>query len=105
MSWVVLFVFTISILPKSYFHDILAGHTDTLIHCELQEEKKECIHPEGFNCRFDDLVVTAQYVPVQASFSLEHPAVYPSITTTYTSYILQEHYAYAVNRGPPSIVA
>jgi hypothetical protein len=57
---VLILVFAVSVAPKAWFHDLVADHKD-LPDCRQLHHSK-VFHYQGFNCHFDDLVVTAPFV-------------------------------------------
>jgi hypothetical protein len=96
-------VFTISFVPKSFFHDLLANHQD-VISCEHPGKEATCVHPKGFNCSFDDLVVSTPYVVDTTGFSIGKPDYYISYTSLERKLVLQQYFLGTESRGPPSIV-
>jgi hypothetical protein len=101
-SWL-LVLFTISFIPKSYFHDLLADHND-VISCEHPGKDETCIHPKGINCSFNDLVVTAPYVTVSTAWNDLLPTIFTENKYSYIQPFLEVCYLAAESRGPPSIV-
>jgi hypothetical protein len=95
-----LLLFSISTAPKAYFHDILANHNDSS-GCH-QPHKKSAFHVQGYNCHFDELVVTAPFV-MQADepvhfikfYTEQKPARY---SISFFPVFLQ----HKENRGPPA---
>src|SRR6478672_2477555 len=94
-----LLIFFISMMPRAYFHDVLAHHKDGQ-RCTLSH-KSTAVHTRGFDCHFDDLVVSAPFTPTSEQpvqfifFTHESYAVSPvafplSLTCSGTE-----------NRGPP----
>jgi hypothetical protein len=93
-------VFSISIAPKVFFHDALANHRDKLT-CQ-HPGNNYCLHQQGFNCHFDDLVVTAPYLH-QQNTSIDFTAHYSSVeSASYYELQLQHHIQQNVTRGPPN---
>jgi hypothetical protein len=96
-----LLVFAISAAPRAYFHDLLAGHKD-FSTCR-QVHKTPVLHTEGYNCHFDDVVVTAPFVlqPVQAiaPASLVFETFAIPFTCSWHPVFLQIR----ESRGPPSV--
>jgi hypothetical protein len=93
-------IFLISIAPKAYFHDLLANHKD--FPACTQVHKTAVLHSHGFNCHFDDLVVSAPFlllaeqpiVFINFHFDKKQPSFYSSF--------LQSFLLHKENRGPPS---
>ncbi|HEX8356677.1 MAG TPA: hypothetical protein VF610_04665, partial [Segetibacter sp.] len=76
--------FVFSNTPKTFLHQVFAGHTDYIVVCEHSEA---CIHQDDVDCHFDDLVVNASYVLtaatlpplVEKTFQLSTPHFYASV--------------------------
>lgn len=93
-------VLTVGITPKSFFHDLIANHKD-YSDCR-QIHKSTAFHQQGFNCHFDDLVVTVPYllvteqpvVSVNFYFEKRQPSFYSSILSSFSQH--------KESRGPPS---
>jgi hypothetical protein len=60
ISFFLLIVLAISVVPKAYFHDVIANHTDTVQVC-TDNTRSVHLHQNGMNCHFDQLVVTSLY--------------------------------------------
>jgi hypothetical protein len=95
--------FTISCVPKSFFHDLIANHQD-VISCEHPGKAASCVHPKGFNCSFEKLVVTSPYVVAAAGFSIVKPVSFPTHKRVHSSFVLSPYFPHSESRGPPSIV-
>jgi hypothetical protein len=104
LASLLLVLFTISFLPKSYFHDVIANHTDAA-SCGRSSEKLSCIHEKGFHCSFNDLVAAAPYVPFNAAFNLVQPFIHAAYTGCHCTIILQQQFFGTESRGPPALVA
>jgi hypothetical protein len=96
-----LLVFAISIAPKAWFHDLIANHKDST-SCH-QVHKAAVLHVKGYNCHFDDLVVSAPFLLQQ-----EQPVVlvnfYPrEKQTVFSSSFYSAFIQHKENRGPPAV--
>jgi hypothetical protein len=96
-----LLLFTLSITPKIYFHDVVADHKDVITTCVHPEKPKACLHQQGYNCELNDPVISSPYLSVAIStWSL--PEIYfaispaPSVVS-----IKQECLIHKESRGPP----
>jgi len=96
--------FTISFIPKSVFHDLIASHTDA-VSCDHPVTKTECAHQQGYKCSFNDLVVTAPYLSFVSAFSFDAQVIYSSFTSAFYAFILQHHFFGTESRGPPRLFA
>ena len=89
----------LSIMPKTFVHDLFAHHTDVTA-CNDQDLQGPCIHKQGFNCQQTDLVVPGSYTISDFS-NILHP-VFPAVTLTVVSSSLHQNIlSTACNRGPP----
>jgi hypothetical protein len=101
ISFFLLIVLAISVVPKAYFHDVIANHTDTVQVCS-DNTRSVHLHQNGINCHFDQLVVTSLY-----HYSVDPIAeAYISRFISFHSgpepiYFLQPSFA-RESRGPPS---
>ncbi len=94
-----LLIFGISSTPKIYFHDLVADHKDAS-GCE-QIHTTTALHNQGYNCHFDDLVVSSPFI-VQTAFSISLSQQYfkeklINFISSYCSSVVQ----YKESRGPP----
>jgi hypothetical protein len=99
ISSFLLVIFTISIAPKLYFHELVAHHKDSA-SC-YQTHSGTVLHQMGYNCHFDDLVVTAPFVPgCEPAVSLGARFIekldFPLYTHTFQYFVLHKD-----SRGPP----
>lgn len=96
-----LLIFSISVAPKAYFHDLIAHHKD-YSNCN-DFHKNSVLHKEGYNCHFDDLVVSTPFT-VPAERNLPPVTVYfdqPPVRFCFRS--LPAFIKQIDNRGPPAI--
>lgn len=95
-------LYTISIAPKTYFHDVLAHHKDTPA-CTHPYGATVCLHQEKFNCHFDNLVVAALYVSDVKTVSFSAPQPVAAEPVTYIPSFHSCFKAAAGGRGPPVV--
>jgi hypothetical protein len=95
-----LMLFTISIAPKIYFHNLVADHKDVAGCGQLH--KTAVLHLQGFNCHFDDLVVTAPYLSQTEEPVLLVHLVFEKKQPVFSSVFLSSFSQHKENRGPPS---
>jgi hypothetical protein len=96
-----LLVFLTSIAPRAFFHDMVANHED-LPDCR-QLHHSTVLHQQGFNCHFDDLVVSVPiallsdpaFVFTDFNFANNPASFYFSPT--------QSVFQHKESRGPPTI--
>jgi len=102
IAFLLLLVFAVSTAPKAYFHDLLANHKDVAF-CHHPPTTSDCVHKQGYNCHFDDLVVSAPFlslteqpvVLINFYFEKKQPAFYYSFPQSFLQH--------KENRGPPTI--
>jgi hypothetical protein len=104
-KWVaslLLVVFAISITPKAYFHEVIARHKDVSV-CTHPPQAAHCIHKQGFNCHFDDLVVTAPFLLGKAIDSFDSIARFPNMSSVYKESFLACSLLQKKGRAPPAV--
>jgi hypothetical protein len=94
-------MFTVSIAPRSYFHDLVADHKD-FSDCR-QSHHSTVLHQQGLNCHFDDLVVSAPFLSW-----VEQPVVLIDFClgekqSAFYSSLLSSFLQHKESRGPPSV--
>ena len=92
-------VLLVGIAPKAFFHEIVAHHKDVPT-CN-EEHKSAVFHHQGYNCHFDDLVVTAPFL-----FISEQPIIFKQFhfekkQQELYSFHLSSFSQHKENRGPP----
>jgi hypothetical protein len=92
-------ILLIGIAPKSFFHDIVAHHRDVSTCKEVH--KTAVFHQQGYNCHFDDLVVTTPFlfVSTQLVFKLFHFEKKQEALYSFHLPLFSQH---KENRGPPT---
>lgn len=99
-----LFLSLVSFLPKAYFHEALANHKDG-VNCPHNGEQTPCVHTQGYNCSFTDLVVTSPYEPAAINVCLVKPLLYSSFNNCFYTPLLSQTFFSAESRGPPAFAA
>ena len=101
IALVLLLVFSISAMPQSFFHDLLAGHKDSPA-CHEPTSTETHLHQRTFECHFDNLVVNVPY------FGTE-PQLTEAVTNFFTAHLaglVQDQLVHRAtsfdSRGPPS---
>ncbi len=94
-----LLVFSISVTPRVFFHDLAAHHKDVLT-CNLSHPSP-ALHVQGFNCHFDDLVVAVPFIIVPDQV-LNSPVSYKIVSIPIPcTHALPSFTSQTDNRGPP----
>ncbi len=94
-------LFTISFIPKSHFHDVIATHTDDK-GCEHPAQNLGCLHQKGFNCSFNDLVVTTPYISLIIKFNFNEVRFLSSSVSNYYCFLFKHYFFNTESRGPPA---
>jgi len=100
-AFCLLVLFTISVTPKIYFHDVIANHKDVVSLCHHPQKVKACLHPKSFNCQLDDLVITAPYLILPIVHSLSVHSHFQSFSSAYSSSFTKHYLIHKESRGPP----
>lgn len=101
-SLLMLFIFSLSITPKIFLHDITANHKDEtaiIIH----DEHDQHVDEKGFSCDTLNLVATSPFEEVQAISLADCAIVYPAYSTEFTSRFYTRTYKLTSLRGPPAM--
>jgi hypothetical protein len=100
IAFFLLIVFTISMAPKTYFHGLLAGHKD-ISYCSEVHKASSCLHQQGIQCHFDDLVVSSAYTLQFNPIVFTPEVIYTSFFGLYKRNILRETATVKNVRGSP----
>jgi hypothetical protein len=95
-----LLLFTFSITPERYLHDLIADHKDFY---SFHSSEDTAVYQSGINCHCEDLVVSTPFV--EASFELSiRPLVWHKEFTP-SSYYFNPLTTYSAkdSRGPPAV--
>ena len=92
----------LSIVPKTFLHDVFAHHTDVTA-CNDVDLTSPCIHKQGYNCQQTDIVVPLAYTPGDASVKIIADVETVPLISFSTSYLKNSHSAIS-GRGPPFYV-
>jgi hypothetical protein len=102
VAFLLLVVFAISVTPKAYFHEVIARHKDVSV-CTHPPQAAHCIHKQGFNCHFDDLVVTAPFLLEKNNYSFDIIARYSNTSAVYKASFLACSLLQKKGRAPPAV--
>lgn len=101
IACVILIVFTISIIPKKYFHDFFSHHIDYLYGTNPNSKAKE-INTYKFNCGFKETLAIEPYIEsktIQFCFIVWYPALK---AISISERLFNTIFEYFIHRGPPS---
>jgi hypothetical protein len=93
-------VFALSITPKVVFHEVLAGHTDSLL-CQDKDKTSPHFHQPVFHCSFDDLVVASPYLTTGIQTVPERPSFFTRTVFGFFSSTASTPFLHCESRGPP----
>jgi hypothetical protein len=100
LTLVMLAIFTLSITPKKYVHDLITEHTDFYSFHPAHEVN---VSQAGLSCHCEDLVVSAPFIPTSFETVLATELHYKEfITTPYYFFFYNAHTAKDL-RGPPCL--
>ena len=102
-GWMMLLVFSLSITPKQYLHDVFAGHQDMAVTAKTSKETQ--VTKQGYHCECNNLVATSPFTTHESFKDIEAPVVYRvavvnELSQGFTSFRFNSHGL----RGPPAIV-
>jgi len=100
-AFVILVLFSFSITPKRYFHDLLASHVDTSIQKKVSGNEE--VNKSGFNCDCDTLVATSPFTEENSEIVI---SLLPVHISHYTSFIIPLYtasHSFIELRGPPAV--
>ncbi|MGN6165060.1 MAG: hypothetical protein ACTHOF_11035 [Flavisolibacter sp.] len=103
LAFILLVVFAISTAPKAYFHDLVANHKDDIVNCTHLPTSAPCAHKQGFNCHFDDLVVTVPFLFQKTQISFCALLANADKQTVYLSSFSPYFFSHSTGRGPPQV--
>lgn len=96
-----LLIFTFSITPKRYLHDLVADHTD--YYSGFNPGGEPAVNQAGFDCDCDELVVSTPYIEIVGKqSSLEQIAFCSFILSSYSLFITPSRTTNDL-RGPPAL--
>jgi hypothetical protein len=100
VAGVLLIVFTISVTPKKYFHDILSHHQDELF--TPSNAATGGLNHYQFSCGFVDIAIVVPFLPAFGYYSEHYETAHPyrgtyTIKRVWGDAVLQKSL-----RGPPS---
>jgi len=98
-AFLLLLIFTLSIIPKRYLHDIFANHTEAESH--QAEQGKLIVSEAGFNCDCDNLVGTSPCAELDELITSPIQLQYPLFPTHYHYSVPPEPAHFFELRGPP----
>lgn len=96
-----LWVFSLSITPQTYLHDLFAGHTDSLVW--LAPGEKDVVNKSGLDCHFNDLVATSPFLDLREEILIQPLIASGPLPTPFLVGAAFDQPFYWEGRGPPSL--
>ncbi|MBN8665901.1 MAG: hypothetical protein J0M30_00265 [Chitinophagales bacterium] len=101
LSVMMLAIFTLSITPQTFLHDLFAGHRDG--PAKLEPGKDAQLGKAGVDCHFNDQVATSPFLDQIDEIALStSPVLTKAITPELEDAVLTRP-SYWEGRGPPAI--
>lgn len=95
-------VFTISITPKSAFHDLIASHNDECF--DNHQFKSDQITRQSFSCHFENLVVESPYIWQPQPIEVSLITLFNSYQSSLQVNLFPQNSYYSELRGPPVVI-
>jgi hypothetical protein len=101
ISGLLLCIFTFSITPKQWLHDVIANHKDSYAY---SVDGKIILTTAGFHCNCDNLVVQSPFISYDGPAEVNAPAFFVLYQSATISNLISAHHFFSSLRGPPSQV-
>lgn len=98
---VIMLVFSLSITPKKFLHDLVADHQDD-VSIAINDGHDHIDH-HGFNCNCDNLVATSPFAEHTETLAFNTPVYFKEYSSTTPSGIKSITHSFSALRGPPSL--
>jgi len=97
---IILLVFTISVTPKKYFHDLFSTHTDYAFkHTTLGEKE---FNAYKFNCGLENTIAVSPFL-AEEPVALTIPLFFATpVSDKIESPLFQSEFDLCLRRGPPN---
>jgi len=96
-----LLLFTFSITPKRYLHDLFAGHTHIVTNSSTAEQAH--VIKSGFNCDCNTLVATSSFIDEKDNIGVVWPTMYLAFLVSFSNPVYSASYSFTELRGPPAV--
>jgi hypothetical protein len=98
ISGLLLCIFTFSITPKQWLHDIVTNHKDSYAK---SVDGKAILTTTGFHCNCDNLVVQSPFIYYDGPAEINAPAFFVLHQTATISNLISAYHFFSELRGPP----
>jgi hypothetical protein len=102
LALILLVIFTCAIMPKQFFHEVFAGHQDTL---PGKTDNHAHINKTGFNCDCNTIVATAPFTEHHDEEFILPLKEYKSFIPHFSLEIFLPTHSFFSLRGPPCHVS
>lgn len=99
IAGLLLVVFTISVVPRKYFHDIIANHEDVAFKNSTSKEKSFTAYK--FNCGFVELVAVSPFLASDISVNQNDHFFFGIHNIEFSTALFKNTFDYFTHRGPP----
>jgi hypothetical protein len=100
ISGLLLCIFTFSVTPKQWLHDIVTNHKDSYAN---PVDGKVILTTAGFHCNCDNLVVQSPFIHYDGPAEGNAPVFFVLHQTATISNLISAHHFFSELRGPPVI--
>ena len=100
-AFVMLMIFSLSITPKLYLHDLFARHSDILL--SVPDDGKVHITQSGFSCDCNTLVSTSPFTDYAIEIDIKAPLDYSSFPCVFITPEYVSSHSFIELRGPPAL--
>jgi len=100
LAFAMLLLFTFSMTPKKYLHDLVSNHEDFY---SLHFGDETTVNQIGFHCQCEDLVVSTPFIQVSFGLNISSSYVYEDLASSDNIFLFLNTYTTKDSRGPPSI--
>jgi hypothetical protein len=101
ISGLLLCIFTFSITPKQWLHDIVTRHKDSYAN---SIDGKIILTTAGFHCNCESLVVQSPFIHYDSPAEINAPAFFVLHQTPAVINLISAHHFFSELRGPPNRV-
>jgi hypothetical protein len=100
LSGILLVLFTFSVTPRKFLHDLVANHKDT--PWKFSHDPQARLQKSTFNCHTEDLVVETPFMEGSSPLVIQTPPLFRSDYTDLVTWWHSMPLSLSSLRGPPS---
>lgn len=98
-----LLIFSLSITPKLFLHNIFANHKDTLYYLTGNDPKNFQLNKVGINCQCINLVAEAPFINYDDPIQIIAPDFFSEKKPGFCLSFYDARHFFSAFRGPPSL--